>query len=134
MDNQIRILFQLGPPTAVLESRAPAYAGAFQSLRGSARRAARSFQVHSIDAWLEPFYRAMLLSLDLLQRSLHGPERSVQVDADTLDHSDDRNRNAGCDEPIFNGRGSGFAFQERPHEATHKSAPTSLISNQPQNC
>ena len=38
----------------------------------------------------------------LLQRRIDGGELLVQVGAKAIDHSDNRKRNAGCDQTVFN--------------------------------
>src|SRR5438445_286902 len=60
---------------------------------------------------------------ELLQRIVDVRELGVQVGTEAVDHSDDRERNAGCNQSIFDGGGSGFIIQETRNKFGHFETP-----------
>jgi hypothetical protein len=55
----------------------------------------------------------------LLQRIVDVRELGVQVGTEAVDHSDYRNRNAGGNQAVFDGGGSGFVIQETRTKLGH---------------
>jgi hypothetical protein len=60
-----------------------------------------------------------LTEWDLVQRVLHAAEGRVQARAQLANHGDDRHRNPGCDQAIFNGRCTTFVTQELAKDTHH---------------
>src|SRR3954468_9399151 len=56
----------------------------------------------------------------LLQRTIYTGELVVQVRTETVDHGDDCNRNAGCNQPVFYGGRAGLVIQESRKKLAHK--------------
>src|ERR1035437_9880683 len=55
----------------------------------------------------------------LFQRGVDRGELVVQVGTEAVDHSDDRERNAGCNQAVFDGGGAGLVLQETGKELGH---------------
>src|ERR1700688_2395813 len=56
----------------------------------------------------------------LLQRGIDRGELGVQVGAEAVDHSDNRERNAGCDQAVFDGGGAGLILHETRNQVLHR--------------
>ncbi len=67
----------------------------------------------------------------LLQRVVDRGELVVQVAAEAVDHSDDRERNAGCDQTVFDGGGGGFIVQEVSKKFGHYVTPVRVRAAPP---
>ena len=52
----------------------------------------------------------------LLQRAVNRVELRVEVSTNVVDGGDDRERNAGSDQAVFNGGGARLIVQEMPRE------------------
>src|SRR5579863_4666382 len=59
----------------------------------------------------------------LLEGAGNAAERGVQLGAKALDDGDDRDRNAGGDETVFNGRGARLVLHETREKGLHELAP-----------
>jgi hypothetical protein len=57
--------------------------------------------------------------MGLLQRAVDVGKPGVEVGAKAVDHSNDRTRNTRCNQPVFDGGGAGFVFQEM-HKKLHR--------------
>jgi hypothetical protein len=57
--------------------------------------------------------------LRLFERSRNGAERGVQLGAEALNDGDDRNRDAGRDETIFDGRGARLVLYKTRNKLFH---------------
>ena len=57
--------------------------------------------------------------LDLLQGGADAGEGRAQLSADTVDGSDDRDRDPGGDQPVFDRGGAGFVLQELNDKRLH---------------
>ena len=55
----------------------------------------------------------------LLEPSLHRREDRVQLRAERAHNGDDRNRDAGGDESVFDGSGSRFVLEKGRYEILH---------------
>jgi hypothetical protein len=55
----------------------------------------------------------------LFERAGKAAERSFEVLTDALDHGNDRDRYAGGDQAIFNGRRARFVFRKTRHKRFH---------------
>ena len=55
----------------------------------------------------------------LFQRVVDRGELGVQVGAEAVDHCDDRERNAGCNQAVFDGGGAGLIFCETRNQVLH---------------
>src|SRR3984957_5368405 len=55
----------------------------------------------------------------LLQRGVDRGELVVRVGAEAVDHSDNRERNAGCDQAVFDGGGPGLILHETRNQVLH---------------
>jgi hypothetical protein len=55
--------------------------------------------------------------MGLLQRAVDVGKPGVEVGAKAVDHSNDRTRNTRCNQPVFDGGGAGFVFQEMPRSS-----------------
>src|SRR3954451_7883352 len=56
----------------------------------------------------------------LLQRSIDTSELVVQVRTQTIDHCDDCDRNAGCNQPVFNRGRAGLVVQKTRKKLAHR--------------
>ena len=56
----------------------------------------------------------------LLERSADRAELGVQLAAEAVDHSDDRERDAGGDQAVFDGGGAGFILHETRNQILHQ--------------
>ena|ERR1700687_622234 len=59
----------------------------------------------------------------LLQRAVDRGELGVQVGTEAVDHGDDREGDAGGDQSVFDGSGSGLVMQETRKELGHRVTP-----------
>ena len=55
----------------------------------------------------------------LLQRGVDIAELGAQAATDAVDGGDDRQRNTGCDQPVFNGGRAGFVGEKLLENALH---------------
>ena len=55
----------------------------------------------------------------LLQRGVDGVELGAQAATDAIDRTDDRERNAGCNQAVFNSGRAGFIIQETRDKVLH---------------
>src|SRR3954464_10094293 len=62
----------------------------------------------------------LLVRSVLLEAGRDRVELGVQRGAQVIDDSDDRQRDAGGDQTVFNGGGAGFIFREIRNEVLHK--------------
>src|SRR5260370_12892 len=56
----------------------------------------------------------------LFQRVVDGGELGVQVGTEAVDHSDDRERNASCNQAVFDGGGAGLILHETSNKVLHR--------------
>src|ERR1700733_8692515 len=56
----------------------------------------------------------------LFQRGVDRAELGVQVGAEAVDHSDDGERNAGCNEAVFDGGSAGLILHETRNQIFHR--------------
>src|SRR5512141_428154 len=56
----------------------------------------------------------------LLQRGVDRGELGVQVGAEAVDHCDDRERNAGGNQAVFDGGGAGLVLHETRNQVLHR--------------
>ena len=61
--------------------------------------------------------------LCLLKRRVDSPELGAQIATDAVDCTDDRERNTGSNQAVFNGGSAGFVVQETRKKFGHLSAP-----------
>src|SRR6202021_3021008 len=59
----------------------------------------------------------------LLEGAGNAGERDVQLAAEALNDGDNRNRDAGSDETVFNGRGARLVLRETCKNGLHELAP-----------
>src|ERR1700736_6435628 len=59
----------------------------------------------------------------LLKRGVDRAELGAQTATDAVDCTDDRERNAGCNQAVFNGGRAGFILHETRDKVLHKLAP-----------
>src|ERR1700754_2234770 len=55
----------------------------------------------------------------LLQRGADRAEIGAQLAAEAVDHRDDRERNAGSDQAVFDGSGAGLVLHETRNQILH---------------
>jgi hypothetical protein len=61
--------------------------------------------------------------MGLLQRAVDVGKPGVEVGAKAVDHRNDRTRNTRCNQPVFDGGGAGFVFQEMHKKLGHSKTP-----------
>src|SRR3954454_16014908 len=57
---------------------------------------------------------------ELLQRTIYTGELVVQVRTETVDHCDDCNRNAGCNQPVFDCGRARLVIQKTRKKLAHR--------------
>jgi|ERR1700722_2944787 len=71
-----------------------------------------------------PLELAATLAQKLFELRGDAAEARIQLGADAVDGGDDGNRNARCDQAVFNGRRSGLILQEPGEKFRHEIAPS----------
>src|SRR6185437_10750784 len=59
----------------------------------------------------------------LLQRVVDRGELGVEVGAEAVDHSDNRKRNAGCNQAVFDRGGAGLVLHKTRNQVLHRVTP-----------
>jgi hypothetical protein len=65
----------------------------------------------------------MTLKSRLLERTVDASKLCVEISAETINNGNDRQRNAGCNQPVFDGSSARVILQETRDKVFHNEAP-----------